>query len=283
MKTVLVTGADGQLGQELLQGPQEHLRMVGYNRHQLDVCNVDCVQSVFEDLRPDAVVHAAAYTSVDRAETDALQALRVNALGTRNVVEAARRVGAKVCYISTDYVFDGTSDGAYRETDRPSPINVYGQSKWFGEVLAQSGTPAHFVVRTSWLYGQYGANFVTKILALAEHQGVLQVVNDQTGSPTYARDLAGFIVQLLDTDHYGIYHASNAGTCSWYEFAKEIFRCARRDVRVIPCTSAEFPQSARRPLSSALHSTTMQTAGFTPLRDWRDALAAYFRDKQHTT
>lgn len=277
--TVLVTGAQGQLGRELVRLLAGELSVVGVGREQLDVTDAAQVREVVLRIRPDVIVHAAAYTAVDQAESDEEAAFRVNATGTRHLAELAEEIGAKFCYVSTDYVFDGTANRPYREADVPNPQSVYGKSKRQGEQFALSLSSKSFVVRTSWVYGSFGSNFVKTMLKLARERDVLTVVNDQVGSPTYTQDLARFIGELIQTDRYGVYHATGAGQCSWFDFAKEIFAEANLDVAVQPCTTEEFVRPAPRPRYSVLDNSALRANGFTPLRDWRDALRAFLREE----
>jgi dTDP-4-dehydrorhamnose reductase len=275
---VLVTGAHGQLGQDLLSVMNGRYQCLGLSRRQLDICDTKQVRTIVSRFQPDVVIHAAAYTAVDKAERDVEEAFRVNVLGTRNVAAAVREVGAKFCYISTDYVFDGTAAKPYQEHDRPRPLNVYGESKLAGEVLAAAMVENHFIVRTSWLYGASGPNFVTTMLRLAKQQEEISVVGDQIGSPTYTQDLARTLAEIVRTDAYGIYHAANGGACSWYQFAQAIFHDAGTDVKLRPCTTAEFPRPAQRPKNSVLGGSTLVDRGFSPLRPWRAALQDYLSD-----
>jgi len=273
---IVVTGAGGQLGRDL----QEALARRGHEvlplgRRELDVTRPEQCRDVMVSLRPDAVVHAAAYTAVDQAEHDPDGAYAVNAFGTRNVAAAAERVGAKLCYISTDYVFDGRAEAPYREFDRPNPLNVYGRSKLAGEGMVRSFSSRHYIVRTSWLYGLHGANFVKTMLRLAREREYVQVVDDQVGSPTSSADLSGFVAELVETELYGIYHASNAGQCSWYEFAGAVFELSGLEVDLRPCRTDEFPRPAVRPAFSVLDNMAIRLNGFTPLRGWREALEEF--------
>ncbi|REK55521.1 MAG: dTDP-4-dehydrorhamnose reductase [Thermobacillus sp.] len=276
---ILVTGANGQLGRELawLQAPQ-NMEIIGFGRGEMDITNLAQCRSVIRAHRPDAVIHCAAYTKVDQAESEPDEAYRVNAYGTRNTALAAEEIGAKFVYVSTDYVFDGRADKPYREYDRTDPQTVYGRSKLAGEQLVQSLSSRYFIVRTSWVYGKYGANFVKTMLKLAEDRDRLKVVHDQVGSPTYTLDLARFLLDLVKTDYYGIYHASNSGTCSWYEFAKAIFEERGLNVEVEPCTTAEFPRPAPRPAYSVLDHGAIRVHGLAPLRSWREALRHYLQN-----
>jgi dTDP-4-dehydrorhamnose reductase len=278
---ILVTGANGQLGRELvrLQAPQ-NMEIIGFGRGEMDITDLAQCRSVIRAHMPDAVVHCAAYTKVDQAESEPDEAYRVNAYGTRNAALAAEEIGAKFVYVSTDYVFDGRADKPYREYDRTDPQTVYGRSKLAGEQLVQSLSSRYFIVRTSWVYGKYGANFVKTMLKLAEERDRLKVVHDQVGSPTYTLDLARFLLELVRTDYYGIYHASNSGICSWYEFAKAIFEERGLNVQVEPCTTAEFPRPAPRPAWSVLDHGAIRVHGLKPLRPWREALRHYLQNSE---
>lgn len=269
---IIVTGANGQLGRELVPILRTRHEVFGLGRNELDVKDLDLCRSIMRRIKPDAVIHAAAYTAVDLAETNEDEAYAVNAFGSRNIALGAADVGAKVCYISSDYVFDGTARSPYKEFDTPNPVNVYGKSKRAGELLVQTIAAKWFIVRTSWVYGVYGSNFVKTMLRQAARNSELKVVHDQIGSPTYAKDLSHFLMQLVETDKYGIYHATNTGHCSWYEFAEAIFEESGLSVRLQPCTSAEFPRPAVRPQYSVLDHMSIRTNGFDDLRNWREAL-----------
>jgi len=275
---VLVTGAGGQLGRELCSMTDGQVEVVGLDRRALDVTDLARCREAIAAYLPDAVIHAAAYTAVDRAEEEPDEAFRVNAAGTRNMSLAAREGQAKFCYISTDYVFDGRASAPYNEYDAPNPLNVYGKSKLAGERLAQSLSDRWFVVRTSWVYGAHGANFVKTMLRLGAERGRVQVVADQKGSPTWAKDLAAFLLALVSTEAYGIYHATNAGHCSWYEFARAIFEEKGMRVEVVPCTTEEFPRPARRPAYSVLDGAAVRYNGLPAMRHWREALREFLRE-----
>ena len=277
--TLLVTGASGQLGQELVRMGNERIRIVGYGRDQLDITDMAQCREALAVTRPDAVIHAAAYTAVDRAEAEPDEAYRVNALGTRNMAIAAHEMNTKLCYISTDYVFDGKGTTPYNEYDNTNPQSVYGKSKRAGEVLLQSLCNRYFIVRTSWVYGKYGNNFVRTMLKLASERDSVAVVNDQIGSPTYTYDLAAFLIELVQTEAYGIYHASNTGTCSWYEFALAIFEERGISIRTEPCTTEQFPRPAPRPSYSVMDHSAIRVNGFNDLRPWREALREFLKDQ----
>jgi len=279
---VLVTGANGQLGHDVVElfGSAGHL-VLGCDRDSLDITDETMCLERVQQFKPDAIIHCAAYTAVDQAETDVDAAYAVNAVGTRNMVLAAERVKAKFCYISTDYVFDGTAVSPYQEYDNTNPQSVYGKSKRAGETLVQSLSSAFFIVRTSWVFGLHGQNFVKTMLKLGQEKPLLNVVNDQKGSPTYTVDLATLLLELIETEKYGIYHASNTGGCTWFEFAQAIFEEASDvlgqaySVRVESCTTEDFPRPAPRPRNSVMDHLSIRTNGFQDLRPWREALRAF--------
>ncbi|NOU75757.1 dTDP-4-dehydrorhamnose reductase, partial [Paenibacillus sp. LMG 31458] len=270
---ILITGAGGQLGYDLIRvfGPVHEVS--AWRRDQFDVSDEKKVRDILLQEQPDVVIHAAAYTNVDKAEIETELAYQVNAMGALHIAKACGQIGAKLVYVSTDYVFDGTKGTPYEERDLTNPNNIYGHSKLLGEKFVRMTCSKHFVVRTSWLYGIKGANFVTKVLEKARSGGPLSIVDDQFGSPTYCLDLAIFIRELIETDKYGIYHASNQGSCSRYEFAGEILKYAlMHHVALIPVHSEQFPLPAVRPMNSAFHHKAILDNGFTPIRDWKSAL-----------
>lgn len=270
---ILITGAGGQLGYDLIRvlGPVHEV--TAWRRDQLDVSDEKKVMDILHRERPDVVIHAAAYTNVDMAEVETELAYQVNAMGPLHIAKACEQIGAKLVYVSTDYVFDGTKGFPYDEADTTNPNNVYGRSKLLGEKFVRMTCTKHFIVRTSWLYGTKGTNFVTKILEKAQAGGPLSIVDDQFGSPTYCLDLAVFIGELIETDRYSIYHASNQGSCSRYEFAFEILKYSQMDhVPLVPVPTDLFPLPAPRPMYSAFGHKAIVGNGFTPMRDWRSAL-----------
>jgi len=272
---VLVTGAQGQLGTDMALCFERHptqYQVFGFGHTALDITDVSQVTNIFKQVNPDVVIHTAAYTQVDQAETDRDRAFAINALGTRNLVVEAEKLGSKFVYLSTDYVFDGQKGSPYSELDPTNPQSVYGQSKRAGEEFVLSLSSKYFIVRTSWVYGKYGANFVKTMLKLGNEGKPLKVVDDQFGSPTYTADLARFLQQLIGTEHYGIYHATNSGSCSWYEFAKTIFKEAGMQIELSPCTTADFPRPAPRPAYSVLEHAGIMLNGFDDLRPWQEGL-----------
>ncbi|WP_336762278.1 dTDP-4-dehydrorhamnose reductase [Paenibacillus sp. USHLN196] len=282
---VLVTGANGQLGCDVvLLLEKEGHSVLACARDELDITNQLECNNVVSTYHPEVVIHCAAYTAVDAAETDVAGAYQVNATGTRNIAVAAEQTGAKLIYISTDYVFDGTSDVPYQEYDNTNPQSVYGKSKRAGEVLVQSLSSRWFIVRTSWVYGVYGNNFVKTMLKLGQEKPKLQVVHDQKGSPTYTVDLAHFLLELMSTEKYGIYHASNSGACTWYEFTQAIFEESRLfpgfhiQAEVDPCATDQFPRPAPRPRNSVMEHSSIRTNSLNDLRPWREGLRAFIRE-----
>ncbi|MEH7355060.1 dTDP-4-dehydrorhamnose reductase [Neobacillus drentensis] len=276
---VVVTGVQGQLGYDVVkQLTARNHQVFGTDRNELDITDEKAVQAYFDEIKPDALLHCAAYTNVDGAEEDKETVYKVNAIGAKYLAQAASKVGAKMVYVSTDYVFDGTAAEPY-EVDHPTqPLGVYGETKYAGEEFVKQNLDHHFIVRTAWVYGINGNNFVKTMLRLAGDRDELGVVHDQVGSPTYTVDLARFMIDLVESDKYGVYHATNEGVCSWYDFAVEIFKQADVHVKVNPLTSEQFPRPAARPKYSVLSKKKIIEQGFTPLPNWKDALSAYLRE-----
>lgn len=279
---ILVTGAAGQLGTDVASVFLESGHLVfACDRNIFDITDFASCEAVVKNFGADVVIHCAAYTNVDQAEEEVETAYRINAAGTRNLVVACERIKAKFCYISTDYVFDGTSEAPYHEYDNPNPQSIYGKSKLAGEVLVKTLSTRFFIVRTSWVYGLHGHNFVKTVMKLGREKDSLQIVNDQTGSPTFTEDLACFLEELVQTDRFGIYHASNSGTCTWYEFAKKIFEEAelitgeKFKARIQPCTTEEYPLSAPRPRNSVMAHWAIRSNGFMDLRGWEKGLKSF--------
>ena len=276
---ILVTGVSGQLGydveRELERRGIEHL---GTSSRELDITDREAVERLMETYRPDAVIHCAAYTKVDLAEDEPERCWAVNADGTRNMAAACRKTGAKLLYISTDYVFPGTGEWSYGTGDPTGPVNTYGRSKLAGELAVQSLLEKYFIVRISWVFGKNGNNFVKTMLRLAETRAELSVVCDQIGSPTYTADLAPLLCDMVQTERYGVYHATNEGTCAWSEFAEAIFALAGRQVAVHPIPTSAYPTKAVRPLNSRLSKECLHSKGFQALPEWKDALARYLKE-----
>jgi len=270
---ILVTGYTGQLGYDVVQnGLERGLIMRGTGSKDLDITDENSVYQYVASLKPDAIIHCGAYTGVDKAEDEQEQCWKVNVEGTRYLVKAAQQVKAKFMYISTDYVFNGIGDMPFNETDPPHPVGYYGLTKFEGEKIVQSYLTEWFIVRISWVFGKNGNNFVKTMLRLAEQYDEINVVGDQIGSPTYTFDAARLIIDMIQTDKYGIYHASNEGYCSWAEFAEEIFRLTGNSVKVNSITTEEYPTRAARPKNSRLRKNKLNENGFEPLPPWQEAL-----------
>ena len=276
---VVLTGAGGQVGRELAQAfSGRSTELVALDHAQLDVGDRDAVLSAITGLAPDEVVHAAAWTAVDACQTDPDRALRDNALATRHVADAARRVGARVTYLSTDYVFDGTKAGPYDEWDAPNPRSVYGRSKLAGELALD---PDATVVRTSWVFGAHGGNMVKTVLRLAARPGELRFVDDQQGCPTAAADLAGVVRHLVTARLPGTFHVTNQGATTWYRFARDIVEAAGYDpARVVPVRTTDLdpPRPAPRPANSVLDNAALRLMDLPPLPDHHEPLARLVKE-----
>lgn len=273
--TALITGGTGQLGSELRKLLDEkQITYVSVGSKDVDITDETAVNQYIKELKPEVIYHCAAYTAVDTAEDEGKELNQaVNIVGTENVAKAAEEVGATFVYISTDYVFDGTNLGEYKETDPTNPQSEYGRAKLAGEQAVQKLVSKHYIVRTSWVFGEFGKNFVFTMQRLAETHPKLTVVADQIGRPTWTRTLAEFVYYLTEKKaEYGIYHLSNEGSCSWYEFAKEIVKA--KEVEVTPVTSAEYPQKANRPKHSVMDLSKAKATGFI-LPTWQEALMMF--------
>lgn len=274
---VLVFGAGGMLGQDFLRAARlANHEVSGLTRTEVDITDAPALARAVESHAPEAVVNCAAFTNVDGAEHEPGEAMRVNADGARNVAAAAAKVGASVVYPSSDYVFDGSKDSPYVESDEPSPLSSYGTSKLAGEVDTSAVNPRHFIVRSSWLFGISGRNFVETMLELGEAQDHVLVVRDQTGSPTYTAHLAEGLVRLISTEAYGLHHMAAGGQCTWYDFAVEIFDRAGVECAVMSATTADLGRPAPRPEYSVL-GTQYHEAIHLP--DWQDGLQGYLAER----
>lgn len=276
---VLVTGYSGQLGYDVVrEGKLRGLDMYGTSSHDLNIVNQREVSKYVTAIKPDVIMHCAAFTAVDQAENDREKCYEVNVNGTRNLVEAAKAVDAKFVYISTDYVFDGLGDVPFSELSESNPVGYYGLTKLEGEQIVQSLLNKWFIVRISWVFGVNGNNFVKTMLRLSETRDELNVVGDQIGSPTYTSDLSRLLIDMTATEKYGIYHASNNGYCSWADFAREIFKQEGKDIKVNAITSEEYPTKAVRPKNSRMSKNKLIEQGFKPLATWQDALSRYLTE-----
>jgi len=284
---VLITGADGQLGTDLCKVLKNHT-LLPFTINDGDISDISFVKKEFLKSKPDAIINTAAYVRVDDCEDNKDLAFRVNALGARNIAVAAEDIKARLLHISTDYVFGGEKqqrDLPYTEFDNPVPCNVYGESKLAGETLVRHLCKRHIIIRSSALFGTAGAmgkggNFVETMIRLGREKTELQVVNDQIFSPTFTYDLAIRIAQLVETEYYGIIHVTNSGVCSWHEFAVEIIKEAGLKTPVIPITTAQYPQKARRPSYSVLDNYQSRLLNLQEMRNWKIALQEYFKQKQ---
>lgn len=273
---VLVTGVNGQLGHDVVNELEKRgMEAVGVDIQEMDITDAASVNGVITVAAPDAVIHCAAYTAVDAAEDNEEVCRKVNAEGTQNIANVCKKLDIKMIYISTDYVFGGQGTRPWEPDDERDPQSVYGQTKYEGELAVQNTLEKYFIVRIAWVFGVNGKNFIKTMLNLSKTHDTLKVVNDQFGSPTYTYDLAKLLVDMVLTEKYGIYHATNEGICTWYEFACQIFKEAGVDVKVLPVTSEEFGAKAPRPYNSRMSKEKLVENGFEKLPTWQDALKRY--------
>lgn len=286
---ILITGRNGQLGTEVYKcfergytelGIPEVLKenneVTGIDVDELDITDLKAVSKLFESEKYDAVINCAAYTNVNMCETEKLSAFKVNAIGPRNLAICCEKTGAKLIHVSTDYVFPGNGTKPYVECDVCAPQSVYGSTKYLGEKYVQQFCSHYFIVRTAWLYGYYGNNFVKTMMRIGKEKGAAKVVDDQRGNPTNAADLAHHLLKLLNTEEYGIYHGTGNGECSWYEFTKKIMEFASINAEITPCTTEEYPTPAKRPAYSSLDNMMFKATVGDEFRDWEDALKNFF-------
>lgn len=274
---VLVTGVKGQLGHDVMNElASRGIEGIGVDVEEMDITDAKACQTVISEVKPDAVIHCAAYTAVDAAEDNLETCRRVNAEGTRNIAKVCRDLDTKMMYISTDYVFNGGGERPWEPDDHREPLNVYGLTKYEGEIAVEQNVQKYFIVRIAWVFGVNGKNFIKTMLRLGREKGEVSVVDDQIGSPTYTYDLARLLVDMIQTEQYGRYHATNEGLCSWYEFACEIFRQAGMDqVKVTPVDSSGLAAKAKRPFNSRMSKEKLTENGFRRLPSWQDALGRY--------
>ena len=273
---VLVTGVKGQLGYDVVNEQEKRGHMaVGTDVEEMDITDAGKVETVLKKEKPDAVIHCAAYTAVDAAEDNEDLCRKINAEGTENIAKACQDLNCKMLYVSTDYVFDGEGERPWEPDDEREPLNVYGITKYEGELAVEKYVEKFFIVRIAWVFGKNGKNFIKTMLNLGKTHDEVKVVDDQIGSPTYTFDLARLLVDMIETDKYGRYHATNEGLCSWYDFAKEIFKQAGMNIKVSPVTSEEFAAKAKRPHNSRMSKEKLSENGFERLPKWQDALARY--------
>lgn len=289
---IVVTGSKGQLASEIIDmiksGKSEigeidpiyiNSNLVCVDVDELDITNKKAVEDFLLKEKPDLVINCAAMTNVDACETNLELAMKVNAIGPRNLSEASSKIGAKIVHISTDYVFSGDGQTPYCEWDICNPQSIYGKSKLLGEIFTRENNHKYFIVRTSWLYGKNGNNFVKTMIKLGEEKSLIKVVDDQRGNPTNANDLAYHILKIAASDQYGIYHCTGEGECSWCEFAREIMNLASLNCKVEPCTTEEFPRPAKRPSYSSLNNLMLKSTVGNEMRNWKDALKSFLKSK----
>lgn len=275
---VLVTGIKGQLGFDVCNElTKRGIENQGIDRDECDITNKQAVLDYIYNYAPDVVVHCAAYTAVDRAESEEHVCRRVNRDGTEYIALACKTINAKMVYISTDYVFNGEGDKFFEVDDETGPLNMYGLTKLEGEEQVRKILEKYFIVRISWVFGVNGNNFINTMLRLAGGNKELKIVSDQIGSPTFTYDLAPLICDMIETEKYGTYHATNEGECSWAEFAEHIFKVAGQNVLVHHITTEEYPTKAVRPKNSRLSKKSLDEAGFKRLPDWKDAVERYIK------
>ncbi len=277
---IIVTGANGQLGKDLckLLTTRGHI-VIGTDIEDMDITDGSSVNSFIQKNAPDAVIHCAAYTATDKAEDEPALCRLVNYNGTLNIAKACGNMKIKMMYISTDYVFDGEGELPFSVEDRARPISVYGKTKYEGEIAVGDLVEGYFIVRTSWVFGVYGNNFIKTILRLAREGRELHVICDQVGSPTYTKDLSHLLVDMIESDKYGIYHASNEGYCSWYDIALEVLRASgMADVPIQAVGSDYFNYKIRRPKNSRLDKSKLDVNGFSRLPPWTDAVGRFITE-----
>lgn len=285
---ILITGCRGQLGSQIInilkEGASElgtiqqdyrNAEIIGVDIEELDISNLELVKSFINEVKPDIVINPAAYTNVDGCENNRDLAFKANSLGPRNLAIACEQVGAKLIHISTDYVFRGNGTIPYREYDVTNPVSVYGKTKLLGENYVRECCPRYFILRTAWLYGYNGNNFVKTIMKAAKEKGHLEVVDDQRGNPTNAEDLAHHILKIALTDEYGIYHCTGTGECTWYDFAKAIVKFGGIECTVSPTTSNKINRAAKRPAFSSLDNMMLRCSVGDGMREWREALKVF--------
>ena len=278
---IVITGAKGQLGLELTRQLEieNKYEIIATDIDELNIIDINSVNEFLLNNKPDVVINCAAHTAVDLCETDVENAYKINAVGPRNLAIVCEKIGAKLVQVSTDYVFDGNGNKPYKEDDTTCPNSVYGASKLMGENFVREFCSKYFIVRTAWLYGE-GNNFVRTMIKLSETNNELNVVNDQFGSPTSTVDLSKAIIDLINTEHYGVYHGTCEGQCSWYDFAKKIFEIKNIDIKVNPVTSEEFKRPAPRPAYSVLENFMFKLVGLNSFRNWEESLKEYLDKEQ---
>lgn len=274
---ILVTGVNGQLGFDVVNElRRRNIECLGIDKVELDITDKEATYEYITKLRPECVIHCAAYTAVDKAEDEEEVCHKVNVLGTENIAEACRKIDAKMIYISTDYVFDGQGDNPFEVDGNIKPLSVYGKTKYEGELKVRENLDKYFIVRISWVFGSNGNNFIKTMLRLGKEKESLNVVCDQIGSPTYTFDLAPLLCDMAESEKYGVYHATNEGFCSWAEFAEEIVKRANLDCKINPIPTSEYPTKAVRPINSKLSKRSLTDNNFKLLPTWQNALERFW-------
>lgn len=277
---ILVTGSKGMLGTDLIEKLNESHEVIGVDIDEIDITDLTQVENTLKNLNPDAVINCAAYTDVNGCETEVDLAYKVNALGVKNLAIICNEIDAVLMHISTDYIFDGKKGEPYIECDFPNPLSVYGKSKYAGEENIKTLTNKFFILRTQWLYGKNGKNFVKTMLSLAKSKTEISVISDQFGSPTYTKDLAEAVAELITTKEYGVYHITNSGVTTWYGFTSKIFELAGiNSVKLNPCITQDYPTPATRPAFSPLKNYEWELSGRKARRSYEDALAEYLKEE----
>ncbi|GKX30823.1 NAD(P)-dependent oxidoreductase [Vallitalea longa] len=271
---ILITGANGQLGNDI-QLLSSHHSIIALGKDELDITDMNNIQDIILRIKPDMIINCAAYTNVDNCEDNPRLAYDINTYGCYNLALTAIKYDICIVHISTDYVFDGSSDKPYIEKNTPNPINIYGKTKLLGEIIIKTMCTRYFIIRTSWMYGQNGTNFVKTILNLANKNDILKVVDDQIGTPTYTIDLINAIHKLILTHAYGTYHISNGGQCSWYNFACKIMELTKCNNKVIPIKTKQLDRAADRPKYSVLQNKMLEDNFGYHIRDWQEALREF--------
>lgn len=276
---ILVTGVKGQLGYDVLKElKKRNIECIGAGREQFDITQTNEVYHFIESYQPDAVIHCSAYTAVDKAEDEKELCYQVNVEGTKNIAMVCKKINAKMLFVSTDYVFSGSGTEPHEIEEETDPLGVYGKTKLQGECIVKDILDHYFIVRTSWVYGKNGNNFVKTMLRIGKNQPEVNVVSDQIGSPTYTTDLAFLICDMIQTQKYGLYHATNEGYCSWAEFAQEIFKQAGYSTKVNFISTEQYPTKAQRPKNSKLSKKSLEKADFSKLPLWQDAVKRYIKE-----
>lgn len=275
MNKILVTGGSGQLGYDLVKKLKEkNYEVLAPSSSEMNIMDEKSVTEVIEKFAPNIIFHCAAYTAVDKAEDEQEACYNINVNGTQNIVNVAKKINAKIVYISTDYVFDGTKDGIYTEEDKTNPINYYGYTKYCGEEIVKK-IEDYLIVRISWVFGINGKNFIKTMLNLSQTKEEISVVSDQIGSPTFTEDLSDLLIRMIENNKYGIFHATNEDYCSWYEFAKYIFEINNINIKVNPILTKDYKTAAKRPLNSKLSKDKLESENLEKMPNWQDATRRY--------